>query len=203
MTRMEKYQSYRQEIEQSAKLGQSIVNTDKSILLYKQEIDSINPAILNTTQPQTLGFVKGVTEISLKQKEIPSDVSKMFSTLNKAKSTYNQENISLMLFNMTDSTILDNKDVIKEQWLAKNADYASLLAYRKQLNLNPQSFEKDLEAKYADFIATNEAKDFAKLETISFMNQNRTSSYAFAISIAVAIIFVLLTFALLIVKMVV
>lgn len=202
MTRMEKYKDYRQEIAQSAKLGQSIVNADASIARYEREINKINPAILSVAKPQTLTFVKGVTEISLKQKEIPLEVSKMFSTLNKAKSTYNQENVSLILFNMTNNTILDSNDHFKESWLKQNPDYATLSAYRIQLNLNPNQFEKDLEQKYAYFVATNDLQPFEKFSNISKQSQKHTSSYAFAISIAVAIIFALITFALLIVKMV-
>lgn len=199
---MEKYQNYRQEIAQSAKLGQSIVDSDKTISKFKKQIDEINPVILSSSPNETLTFVKGVTEISLKQKEIPVDVAKLFSTLNKAKSTYNKENVSLILFNMSNNTILDSNDNIKEQWLQSNADYASLVQYKKSLNFNPNSIEKTLEAKYADFIATNNTANFETLSMISAAAQKRASSYAFVISIAVAIIFFVLAFALLIVKMV-
>lgn len=202
MTRMEKYYNYRQEIAQSAKLGQSIIDSDKTIAKYKKEIDAINPSILNTTTPETLNFVKGVTDVSLKQKEIPVDVAKLFSNLNKAKSTYNKENVSLILFNMSNSSILDANDNVKENWLKQNADYATLSAYKTQLNINPTTLEKDLEEKYANFIATNDLAAFENFSTISAIDQKHASSYAFVISIAVAIIFFVITFALLIVKLV-
>ena len=56
--------------------------------------------------------------------------------------------------------------------MIKNVDYASLSLYRKQLNLNPQTFEKDLEAKYVDFMATNEENVFN--ETLYFPDLENT-----------------------------
>lgn len=199
---MEKFKDYRQEIAQSAMLGQSVLNSDKTIEKYKAEINKINPAILNTTRDKTLSFTKGVTEVSLKQKEIPMDVSKLFKNLNKAKSTYNAENISLMLFNMKNNTILDKNSNFKEDWLLKNPDYTSLTNYKKQLNISPTALEKDLQEKYAAFVSTNDLSAFERLNKISESEEKHASSYAFAISIAIAIVFFTITLILLILKLV-
>ncbi len=199
---MEKYKEYREEIAQSAMLGQSVFDSDKTIEKYRQEINEINPAILNSSKSPSLSFTKSITEVSLKQKEIPLDVAKAFKNLNKAKSTYNKENISLMLFNLKNNTILDQNSNIKEEWLLQNADYASLVDYKKKLNINPTALEKDLQEKYAAFISTNDLSAFDKFNKISEGEEKHASSFAFAISIAIAIVFFAITLVLLILKLV-
>ena len=93
MTRMQKWEQYRLEIDQSSAIGQTIVNQSQKIEKYKREIDKINPAILQGIGNVNLNLHKGISEVIVSQKQIPDTISKMFKNLNKAKTTDNKNNI--------------------------------------------------------------------------------------------------------------
>ena len=203
MTRMQKYQSYREEIARSSKLGYSIALDNQNIAKYKKEIDKINPAILTAMSDKNISLHKGVSEIALTHKQVPVEISKLFSTLNKAKNTINQENVSTIFFNITNSSIVDKNNKVKLDWLKQNSDYAQLLAFSNNLNLNkPDSLEKALESKYNNFSKQEQLSNVQSIATLQKDERKQLSHYVFVVSVTVAAVFFLITFALLITRMV-
>jgi len=205
MTRMEKYKEYREEIAKSSKLGYSISVDNQNIEKYKNEINKINPAILTSMSDQTMSLHKGVTEVTISQKKVPVEVSKLFSTLNKAKNTINQENVNTIFFNLQNNSIIDQKHNIKTQWLNSNPEYAALVEMAKSMNLDKQhdqNLEKNLESKYNKFTEQPKQIAVASAHPIILDDSKQTGHLVFVISVTVAILFFLITFALLIARMV-
>lgn len=207
MTRIEKYKEYREEIAHSAQIGKTIALDDSKLDKYKAEIDSINPAILSSIEDEQTKVAKGVTEIPINEKQIPNHIANMFATINKAKGTINQENISTLLFNAKNNSILDGDLDFKEDWLMQNEDYAKFVKINFASCLNNQSSledaQKNLQSKYDNFNSANTAKDVVKISQIQSGAQKKASHYVFVISIAVASIFFIIIVALLITKMLV
>ena len=202
MTRMQKYQSYREEIAKSSKLGYSIALDNKNIDKYAKEINKINPAILTSISTKNITLHKGVSEIALEQKQVPVEISKLFSTLNKAKNTINQENVSTIFFNITNSSIIDSNNKVKESWLKQNPDYASLSTFRLNLSTNPNAdIQKNLETRLNDLMSTKKQEEIANVSIFAKDDTKQISHHIFVISVTVAAIFFVLTFALLITRM--
>ncbi|MCQ3908435.1 MAG: hypothetical protein MJ200_02575 [Mycoplasmoidaceae bacterium] len=114
MTRMQKWESYRHEINQSSQVGYSIMLQTQQIEKYKRAIDRVNPAILQNVVDPQLNLHKGVSEVIVSQNQIPNQITRMFKDLSKAKSINNKNNISTILFNLQNESILDQKNKIKD-----------------------------------------------------------------------------------------
>lgn len=204
MTRMEKWQSYRLEIDQSSKIGQIIANQSQMIQKYKKEIDKVNPAILQNVKEVDLNMHKGVSEVVVSQKQIPTQITKMFKDLNKAKTVNNKNNISTILFNLKNNNILNDKQRVREDWLNDNQDYVKLSNYIKQANLNLNrntEFEKDLQKKFEDLSTTKTEAQIQDIVPLSKKNQKNIGHHVFVIAIAIAFVFFLLIIVLLLVKL--
>ena len=203
MTRMQKYQSYRDEIARSSKLGYSIALDNQNIMKYKKEIDKVNSSILTSMSDQKISLHKGVSEVAISQKQVPVEISKLFSTLNKAKNTINRENVSTIFFNITNSSIVDKKNKIKEEWLKHNSDYAELISFSSNLNFNQKEvLEKNLQSKYDNFKVDEKQKEIIAINELHKDDKKQISHYVFVVSATVAVIFLIITFALLITWMV-
>lgn len=204
MTRMEKWQSYRLEIDQSSKIGQIIANQSQMIHKYKKEIDKVNPAILQNVKEVDLNMHKGVSEVIVSQKQIPSQITKMFKDLNKAKTANNKNNISTILFNLKNNNILNDKQRVREDWLNTNQDYVELSNYIKQANLNLNrntEFEKDLQKKFEHLSTTKTETQIQEIVPLTQKNQKNIGHHVFVIAIAIASVFFLLILVLLFVKL--
>jgi len=206
MTRMEKYKEYRDEIAKSSKLGYAISLDNQNIEKFKAEINKINPAILTSMADQAMSLRKGVTEINISQKQVPVEISKLFSTLNKAKNTINQENVNTIFFNLQNNSIVDNKNNVKTEWLEENPDYAELGVLAKSVNIDKQhdtKVEKSLENKYNNFTQQKELLPVGRAHEILLDDSKQTGHHVFVISITVAIIFCIIVVGLLIARMVI
>ncbi len=203
MTRMEKWESYRKEIDQASRIGQTITNQADRIEHYKNEIDRINPAILQNVATPNLHLHKGVSEVIVSQKQIPTEITKLFRDLNKAKTANNHNKVANILFNIKNETILDQNEKVKDQWLATNPDYADLTAYLKAVNLSSdkdKDFEANLHDQFTNLSAEKEERDVYLVEPISRGNQRNVGHHIFVISAAIAVVFFVITFVLLIVR---
>lgn len=203
MTRMEKWESYRNEIDQASRIGQTITNQADKIEYYKREIDRINPAILQNISTPNLRLHKGVSEVNVSQKQIPTEITKLFKDLNKAKTVNNNNRVSNILFNIKNETILDHNEKVKEQWLNSNPDYADLTAYLKEVNLSlnkDKEFEKDLHDQYTNLSSKKEERDVYLVDPLTEVNKKNIGHHVFVISAAIAIVFFVITFVLLIVR---
>ena len=123
---MQKWESYRHEINQSSQVGYMIHQQTQQIAAYKKAIDRINPAILQNVKNVDFNLHKGVSEVVVSQKQVPAQITKLFKDLNKAKTVNNTNNISTILFNLKNDNILDANKKLKEDWLNKNSDYSAL-----------------------------------------------------------------------------
>lgn len=203
MTRMEKWEGYRNEINQASRIGFSITQANQKIEKYKKEIDSINPAILQNMVPADLNLHKGVSEVAVSEQQIPAQITKMFKDLNKAKAVTNKNTISTILFNLKNDNILDDNKKLKEGWLEGNNEYASLAAFIKDANLNinkNKEFEKDLQTKFESLSANKPDASIKTIEQLSKNGQKNIGHHVFVISIAIASIFFVITFVLLMIR---
>lgn len=201
MTRMQKWESYRHEINQSSQIGYGIMLQTQQIEKYKRAIDRVNPAILQNVVDPELTLHKGVSEVIVSQKQIPNQITRMFKDLSKAKSINNKNNISTILFNLQNESILDQKLKIKDSWLNSNKDYADLSAYIQEINLNKdKEFEKDLQTKFESISKKKQQTKIGVINKLSKDEQKNVGHHVFVISIAIACVFFLLTFVLLLVR---
>lgn len=203
MTRMQKWESYRNEINQSSKIGYVITQDALKIEKYKKEIDKINPTILQNLGSTDLDLHKGVSEVIVSQNQVPVEITRMFKDLNKAKASSNKNTVSTILFNLKNDNILDDQKRLKETWLNNNSDYAQLANYISTANLNldkNKDFEKELHTKYEN-LSTKQAE--AKVGDIKSLSQNlqkNVGHHVFVISIAIATVFFAITLILLVVR---
>ncbi len=203
MTRMQKWQTYRLEIDQTSRIGQTIQTQGLKIEQYKKEIDKINPSILQNVQIPDLNLHKGVSEVIVSQEKIPTEITKMFKDLNKVKSTNNANTVSTILFNIKNDSILDQSKKIREDWLKTNRDYADLFAFIKVANLNfdkDKDVEKDLHTKYENLSAKKEEAKIATIATLSRDGHKNIGHHVFVVSVAIAILFFVITVVLLFVR---
>lgn len=203
MTRMQKWESYRNEINQSSQVGYTIATQTQQIEKYKRAIDRINPAILQNVVEPNLNLHKGVSEVVVSQKQVPAQITKLFKDLAKAKSLDNRNNVSTILFNLQNDNILDQNKRLKEEWLNSNSDYANLAAYIKQANLslnNDKEFEKDLQTKFESLSTNKQQTQVGVIKQLSKDTQKNIGHHVFVISIAIACVFFLLTLVLLLVR---
>ena len=201
---MEKWESYRYEINQSSKIGYTISQETEKIEKYKNEIDKINPSILQGSTIANLNLRKGVSEVVVSQNQIPAEITKLFTNLNKAKTTNNRNNISTILFNLKNDNILDDNRRVKEEWLNNNTDYSSFAQYIKEANLSldkDKEFERELQSKYENL---SKQKTEGKIETIHPLSRNGQKNighHVFIVSVAIAMLFFVITLILLIVRL--
>lgn len=201
---MEKWESYRYEINQSSKIGYTISQETEKIEKYKKEIDKINPAILQGSVSPNLNFRKGVSEVVVSQNQVPVEITKLFTNLNKAKTANNRNNISTILFNLKNDNILDENKKIKEEWLNSNNDYSSLVQYIQKANLSSdkdKEFEKDLQSKYDSLSKQKTDTTIATIYPLSRNGQKNVGHHVFIISVAIAMLFFVITLVLLIVRL--
>lgn len=204
MTRMEKWENYRSEINQSSQIGYMINVQSQEIAKYKKAIDKINPAILQNVNEPNLNLHKGVSEVVVSQKQIPEQITKLFKNISKAKTMSNKNNVSTILFNLKNDTILDANHKLKESWLNDNTDYAALSAYIKQANLSLNSnkaFEKDLHTKFESLSSKKTQTQIATVSALSKNGQKNIGHHVFVISIAIATVFFLLILVLLLIRL--
>ncbi|XQP55120.1 MAG: hypothetical protein ACOQNV_03230 [Mycoplasmoidaceae bacterium] len=198
---MQKWESYRHEINQSSQIGYGIMVQTQQIEKYKRAIDRVNPAILQNVVDPELTLHKGVSEVIVSQKQIPNQITRMFKDLSKAKSINNKNNISTILFNLQNESILDQKLKIKDSWLNSNKDYAALSAYIQEASLNKdKEFEKDLQTKFESLAKKKQQTKIGVINKLSKDEQKNVGHHVFVISIAIACVFFLLTFVLLLVR---
>lgn len=203
MTRMQKWQDYRKEIDQSSRVGQLIANQGQMIEKYKKAIDKVNPAILQNVQTIDLDIHKGVSEVVVSQKQIPVQITKLFKDLNKAKTNTNRNNISTILFNLKNQFILSDDKKLKEEWLKTNPDYNELSGYVALANASDtknKEFEKDLQTKYKTLSSTKAQTQIGSITALSKNGRKNIGHHVFVIAIAISVVFFILTFVLLIVK---
>lgn len=200
---MEKWESYRKEIEQASRIGQTITNQADRIEYYKREIDHINPAILQNVSTPNLHLHKGVSEVIVNQKKIPNEITELFKDLNKAKTANNHNKVANILFNIKNETILDQNEKVKEQWLADNPDYADLTNYLKAVNISSdkdKAFEANLHDQFTNLSSQKGDRDVYLVDPIAKDNQRNIGHHVFVISAAIAVFFFVITFVLLIVR---
>lgn len=203
MTRMQKWESYRQEIDQSSQVGQTIASQDQLIARYKKEIDKINPAILSNIPEVNLNMHKGVSEVIVSQNQIPSQITKLFKDVNKAKTPTNRNTISTILFNLKNETILNDNKKLKDEWLNGHADYVQLAGYVAKANQNTvkdKEFEKDLHTKYENLATTKTETQIGSIIPLSKTGQKNIGHHVFVIAIAISAVFFILIFVLLLVR---
>lgn len=202
---MEKWESYRNEINQSSQIGYTISLENEKIEKYKQEIDKVNPSILSGFQTSSLTLHKGVSEVVVSQNQVPVEITKLFSNLNKAKSVNNRNNISTILFNLKNDNILNDNKRIKEEWLNNNPDYYSFANYIQQANLSfekDKEFEKDLQLKYESLSKQRNDGQIMTIHPLNRNGQKNIGHHVFIISVAIAMLFFVITLVLLIVRLV-
>lgn len=200
---MQKWESYRREIDQSSKIGYNITLQTQQIEKYKSDIDKVNPAILQNVVDPTIDLHKGVSEVVVSQKQIPKHITKMFNDLTKAKSLNNKNNISTILFNLQNENILGNDKRVKESWLNTDDDYAQLSKFIKEAHLSlnkDKEFEKDLQTKFESLSVNKQQTQIDKINKLSENIQKNVGHHIFVISIAIAAVFFILTLALLCVR---
>lgn len=205
MTRMEKWESYRSEINQSSQVGYMIHQQTQQIATYKKAIDKINPAILQNVKNVDFNLHKGVSEVVVSQKQVPAQITKLFKNLNKAKTLNNRNNISTILFNLQNDNILDNNKKLKDDWLNKHSDYAALADYIKQANLslnNDKQLEKDLQSKFANLSSKKQDTQVGVITPLNKNGQKNVGHHVFVVSIAIATMFFLFIVVLLILKVI-
>ncbi len=191
------------EIDQTSRIGQSILTQSLKIEQYKKEIDKINPAILQNVQTPDLNLHKGVSEVIVSQEKIPTEITKMFKDLNKAKNPTNTNTVSTILFNLKNDSILDQNKKVREDWLETNRDYADLSAFIKLAKLNldkDKDVEKDLYTKYESLSTKKGETKIASVATLSKDGQKNVGHHVFVVSVAIAILFFVITVVLLFVR---
>lgn len=203
MTRMQKWESYRNEINQSSKIGYVITQDALKIEKYKKEIDKINPTILQNLGSTDLDLHKGVSEVIVSQNQVPVEITRMFKDLNKAKASSNKNTVSTILFNLKNDNILDDQKKLKETWLNNNSDYAQLANYISAANLNldkNKDFEKELHTKYENLSVKQAEAKVGDIKSLSQNLQKNVGHHVFVISIAIATVFFVITLILLVVR---
>jgi len=197
MTRVEKYQAYRDEIAKSQKLGKSIKTGDENVIKYTKEIDKINPSILSTFKNNnTLTFEKGTIDINIDQKQVPENVTKLFNTLNQtAISTQNAE-INNYFNNKIQHTILDSNGDIDQNWLATNQLYTNISKINNDVNNNiaeEKVFVEDLTNKYNSMKQENGIVPVQKLEQVPLdKKKSKMNAITMSVIITTAVIVVAL-----------
>lgn len=203
MTRMEKWESYRNEINQSSQIGYDIMIQTQKIKKYKNAIDKINPSILQNEVNPELVLHKSVSEVNVNQNQIPSQITKMFKDLSKVKSIDNKNNIFTILFNLKNNSILDEGNKIKDSWLNDNNDYVQLSSFINNANLNSnkdKEFEKDLQIKFDNISKSKQQTKMSVVEKLSKNDQINVGHHVFIISIAISSVFFIFVFALLLME---
>ncbi|MCQ2956957.1 MAG: hypothetical protein MJ233_03860 [Mycoplasmoidaceae bacterium] len=191
------------EIDQTSRIGQTILTQGLKIDQYKKEIDKINPAILQNVQTPDLNLHKGVSEVIVSQNKIPAEITKMFKDLNKAKAPTNTNTVSTILFNLKNDSILDQNKKVREDWLESNRDYADLSRFIKDAKLNfdkDKDVEKDLHTKYESLSLKKGEAKIATVATLSKDGQKNVGHHVFVVSVAIAILFFVITVVLLFVR---
>ncbi|XQP55636.1 MAG: hypothetical protein ACOQNY_02405 [Mycoplasmoidaceae bacterium] len=200
---MQKWESYRNEINQSSKIGYVITQDALKIEKYKKEIDKINPTILQNLGSTDLDLHKGVSEVIVSQNQVPVEITRMFKDLNKAKASSNKNTVSTILFNLKNDNILDDQKKLKETWLNNNSDYAQLANYISAANLNldkNKDFEKELHTKYENLSVKQAEAKVGDIKSLSQNLQKNVGHHVFVISIAIATVFFVITLILLVVR---
>lgn len=203
MTRIKKWENYRNEINQLSQIGYSISNQTKQIEKYKMAINKINPTILQGITDPNINLQKSASEIIVSQKQISNDIINTFNDFNKIKHLNNKNNISTILFNLKNENILDENKKVKKTWLEKDQDYSKLSAYIDQANLNldnHKEFEKDLKTKFENLSATKQQTEVGTITQLSKNIQKNIGHHVFVISISIALLFFIITLILLFVR---
>lgn len=206
MTRMEKWQSYRDEIAKQAKISQDIDLDKTDIQKFETEINKINPAILSNNLEKDPAISKGVSNVEVEEKQISTEIFDLFSTINKAANTINQDRVKTIFDNIEKDKIIGDGKKIKEEWLEQNPNYSwfkketsSLKEQHSQANEN---LAKQLEEKYNTFKSKPKKQTVEPVMLYDKTTEKNTSHYVFVISIAVSALLLLIVLALFITKMV-
>lgn len=198
---MQKYQDYRQEIARSTKLGYAIDQDNMNIQKYKEAIDKINREILTSMDDESINLHKGVSEVAVSHKQIPVEIQQLFSTMNKAKNTINQENVAPIFDAITNSSIIDKNNNVKENWLKQDQKYSKFCSFEQVMNEElKQDLTKDFENKFGDLKIDAKQEAIAMPSLLSKDDKKQWPHYMFVISVTVAVIFFVITIALMIAR---
>jgi len=189
MTRVEKYQAYREEIAKSAKLGKSIVDSDEDVNKYQKQINKLNSAILTSVKDESLSLEKGVIEIDVKDKQVPEDVTNLFNTLNQTTIVNQSEQINNYFHNKINLSILNDKKEIDPKWLASNSQYSQGQKIGNNVTnsiAEEKVFVDDLTNKYNNMSQASDIAAVDKLQKVTLEKQsNKIKNAMLAVSITI------------------
>lgn len=145
-TRIEKYKTYRQEIENQGEFLSNFEAQSGVINNYKKKIDALNPNILSNATIQKDNIIVPLISVNKVEKQ-------KFDELKKFKLLINDEKISEILseynnfiYRYENNSIIDHqKQKISEKWLNLDPKYVQLKQIEGKLKLSEEKFKHFVE----------------------------------------------------------
>ena len=200
MTRIDKWQNYREEIAQSSFVGSFIYNQTNNLKSFEDEINKINPSILQNISNNE-NIIDSVLEIDTSNNKITDEICSMFKNIDTIEKS-SSGNIFVALKNLENDCIIDNKFSIKKQFLDNDKKYTNLQKFiidKKVIQNNDAYINQNLKGKYESLSKT---KSNAKISPIKVFetSQAKKKGIIFKLLFGVSAIFALISIILLIIR---